>query len=387
VNGILYFGSTSGLNYFDHEQIKLSTYEAPVVFTDFQIFNESVGIGDGSPLLSSITNTEEIVLRYNQNVFSIEFASLDFNSPQSIDYAYKMEGFDVDWVYSGKRRLATYTNLDPGNYTFKVKSTNSDGVWNDNAKSVSIIIEPPFWMTWWFRSLLIFAFISLGPIIYYRRVSQLKKEKQIQIEFSGQLIQSQEDERKRIASELHDSLGQDLLVIKNLALLNKNKDDQFEEISKTASVALDEVRRISYNLHPYQLDRLGLTKAIKSMFVNIENATKIKFDLNIDDIDGLVSKEKEISIFRIIQECVNNILKHSGAGAATVTVQQIENQIRIEIADNGKGFDFESAKEQSKGLGLKNLINRVSLLNGEIDYHSTSEFATFIKIQIPVNNE
>jgi signal transduction histidine kinase/ligand-binding sensor domain-containing protein len=386
-NGILYFGSTSGLNYFDHKQIKLSTYEAPIVFTDFKIFNESVSIGDGSPLLSSITDTKGIVLSYNQNVFSIEFASLDFNSPHSIEYAYKMEGFDVDWVYSGKRRLATYTNLDPGNYTFKVKSTNADGVWNEKAKSVSIIIEPPFWMTWWFRIMFILAFLSIGPIIYYRRVKQLKKEKQLQMDFSRQLIQSQEEERKRIASELHDSLGQDLLVIKNLSLLNKNKNDQFEEISKTASVALDEVRRISYNLHPYQLDRLGLTKAIQSMFANIENATKIKFDLNTDNIDGLVSKEKEISIFRIIQECVNNLLKHSGADAAIVTVKYIENQIRIEIADNGKGFDFESAKEQSKGLGLKNLINRVSLLNGEIDYSSTSEFPTFIKIQIPVNNE
>ena len=123
------------------------------------------------------------------------------------------------------------------------------------------------------------------------------------------------------------------------------------------------------------------------MFLNIKEATTIKFDLQVDTIDNLLSKDKEINIFRIVQECVNNILKHSGASTATVKVQNIENQIRIEIADNGKGFDFESAKEQPKGLGLKNLINRVSLLNGEINYSSTSEFATFIKIQIPVNNE
>jgi signal transduction histidine kinase len=123
------------------------------------------------------------------------------------------------------------------------------------------------------------------------------------------------------------------------------------------------------------------------MFGNIEGASKTKFDLQIDNIDNLLSKDKEINIFRIVQECVNNILKHSGASIATVTVQHIDNKIRIEIADNGKGFDFEAAKELSKGLGLKNLINRVSLLDGEIDYSSTSEFATLIKIQIPVNNE
>ncbi|HSW54275.1 MAG TPA: two-component regulator propeller domain-containing protein [Ignavibacteriaceae bacterium] len=387
VNGVLLFGSTAGLNYFVPEEIFLSNYIPPVVLTDFQIFNKSVNRENNPSFISSITQITEIPVSYDENVFSFEFAALDYNSPQSIQYAYMMEGFDKEWIYSGSRRLATYTNLDPGEYTFKVKATNADGVWNENAKSILIIITPPFWMTWWFRSILIFAFLSLGPIIYYRRVSQLKKEKQIQIEFSGQLIQSQEYERKRIASELHDSLGQDLLVIKNLALLNKNKDDQFEEISKTASGALDEVRRISYNLHPYQLDRLGLSRAISSMFGNIEGASKIKFDLQVDNIDNLLSKDKEINIFRIVQECVNNILKHSGASVATVTVQHIENQIKIEIADDGKGFDFESAKEQSRGLGLKNLINRVSLLNGKIDYSSTSEFATFIKIQIPVNNE
>jgi len=384
---IMLFGSTKGITSFTPEDIVLSTLKPPVVITDFQIFNASVKTGEDSPLKKSIVYSDEIILDYNQDVFSFEFAALDYNSPAAIKYTYKMEGFDDNWIYSGSRRFATYTNLDPGRYTFKVKTTNADGVWNDNAKSVSIIIEPPFWMTWWFRSILIIVFLSLGPIIYYRRVSQLKKEKQIQIEFSGQLIQSQEDERKRIASELHDSLGQDLLVIKNLALLNKNKDDQFEEISKTASLALDEVRRISYNLHPYQLDRLGLTKAIQSMFVNIENATKIKFDLQVDTIDNLLSKDKEINIFRIVQECVNNILKHSGASAATVTVQNIENQIRIEIADNGKGFDFESVKEQLKGLGLKNLINRIALLEGEIDFISSNEFATIVKIKIPVNNE
>lgn len=381
------FGSTRGLTSFAVEDISLSAFKAPVLITDFQIFNASVKAAENSPLKQSIIYSDEILLDYSQQVFSFEFAALDYNSPQSIQYAYMMEGFDKEWIYSGSRRLATYTNLDPDEYIFKVKSTNADGVWNENVKSILIIITPPFWMTWWFRGLLIVIFLSVGPIIYYRRVKQLKTERQKQIEFSKQLIQSQEEERKRIASDLHDSLGQDLLVIKNLALLNKNKDDQFEEISKTASVALDEVRRISYNLHPYQLDRLGLSRAISSMFGNIEAASTIKFDLRVDNVDKLFSKEREINIFRIVQECVNNILKHSGASVATVSVQHIGNQIRIEIADNGKGFDFESAKEQSKGLGLKNLINRVSLINGEIHYSSTSEFATFIKIQIPVNNE
>ena len=262
-NNLMFFGSTRGLATFIPDEIALSNYKPSLLIADFQINNQSVKPGIGSSLKQSISYSDSVLLDYNQDVFSFEFAALDYNSPKSILYAYKMEGFDNDWVFSGSRRLVTYTNLDPGNYTFKVKSTNADGVWNESAKLISVTITPPFWMTWWFRGLIILSFISIGPIIYYRKVTQLKKEKQLQFEFSKQLIQSQEEERKRIASELHDSLGQDLLVIKNLALLNKKKDEQFDEISKTAGLAIDEVRRIAYNLHPYQLDRLGLSKAIK----------------------------------------------------------------------------------------------------------------------------
>ncbi len=383
-SGLMLFGSTHGINIFKPGGMVLSTFKPPLSLTDFLIFNTRVKAGDGSVLKQSASLTEEIVLNYNHNVFSFEFAALDFNSPKTIKYAYIMEGFEKEWVYSGNRRLATYTNLDPGDYTFKFKSTNADGVWNENAKSISIIITPPFWMTWWFRGLIIFAFLSVGPIIYYRRVNHLKKEGYRQVAFSKQLIQSQEEERKRIASELHDSLGQDLLVIKNLALMNKNKDEQFDEISKTAGFAIDEVRRISYNLHPYQLDRLGLSRAINSMFTNIESVSKIKFDINIGNVDNLFEKEKEINIYRIVQECVTNIIKHSGANKARVVVEKEKDVLLLEIGDNGKGFNFESTKSESKGFGLKNLENRVSFLGGNLEFKSNKEFKTQIKVKIPL---
>lgn len=380
-SGYMYFGGVEGITYFHPDSVNEERYYSNVSITSFKLFNEE------AVLPQNITYTDSIILSYDENVISFEFTSLDFTAPEKNDYAYMLEGLDQDWVKIDNRRFVSYTHLSSGEYVFKVKGTNSAGIWNETIAQVFLIINPPFWMTWWFKSIFILAFLSLGPIIYYRRVTQLKKEKQIQIEFSGQLIQSQEDERKRIASELHDSLGQDLLVIRNLALLNKNKDEHFDEISKTAGMALDEVRRISYNLHPYQLDRLGLTKAIQSMFVNIKSATKIKFDLQVDIIDNLLSKDKEINIFRIIQECVNNIIKHSEAAKAEIIIKHSGDHLNIIISDNGRGFDFEKTKEQAKGLGLKNLINRVALLEGEIEFVSSDEFATIVKIDIPVKNE
>lgn len=380
-DGWIYFGGVNGVTYFHPDSIKISSTNYAPLLTSFKIFNEDI------TLTKNIAYLDTIILNHNDNFFSFEFVLPEMISPDKIQYAYRMDGLRDEWIKIGNKKFVNFTHLDPGEYLFKVKSTNNFGRWNQNFAQVMIIIKPPFWMTWWFRGLVILLFLLTGPIIYYKRVKQLTKDRQVQIDFSKQHIKSQEEERKRIASELHDGLGQDLLVIKNLALLNKNKDEQFDEISKTAGIAIDEVRRIAYNLHPYQLDRLGLTKAIKSMFSNIEGSIKINFDIQIGEIDNLLGKEKEINIYRIIQECVNNIIKHSDADKARVQVQKKEEKLIFEIADNGKGFDFEGAKSESKGFGLKNLENRISFLSGTMVFSSSVDYKTIIRIEIPISND
>ena len=148
-NGLMMIGGTKGLNIFNPEKIKVSSYKAQVVITDFQIFNKSINTGGNSPLNKNISYTKEIILSYDQNVFSFRFAALDYNSPQSIQYAYIMEGFDKDWIKSGDRRFATYTNLNPGKYIFKVRTTNADMVWSTGFTSLKIIVTPPWWKTPW----------------------------------------------------------------------------------------------------------------------------------------------------------------------------------------------------------------------------------------------
>src|SRR5690606_13855411 len=129
---------------------------------------QSVIIGKDSPLKISITKTKQISLSYTQSVFSFQFAALDYNSPESIQYAYKMEGFDKEWIYCGSRRFVTYTNLDRGEYVFRVKATNSDGIWNEKGTQIAITINPPFWATWWAYSIYILMFISL--LLFLRSV-------------------------------------------------------------------------------------------------------------------------------------------------------------------------------------------------------------------------
>ena len=378
-DGWIYFGGVNGVTYFHPDSIDIEMKDEVPVLTSFKIFNEETF------LPKSVAYIDTIILNHNDNFFSFEFTLPEFSAPDKIQYSYIMEGLEEEWIKIGNRGFVNFTHLDPGKYLFKVRSSNVLGVWSNSYKQIVVIINPPFWLTWWFRILTTFIVIGVLVFIYKKRTRQLKKEKRIQIEFSKQLIQSQEEERKRIASELHDSLGQDLLVIKNIALLNKMNDEHFEEISKTAGLAIDEVRRISYNLHPYQLDRLGLTKAIGSMFQNIEGASNIKFDVYIDNVDNLFDKEKEINIYRIVQECVNNIVKHSASTESTVSVKQIDNQLCINISDNGNGFDYEIMKFESKGFGLKNLENRVSFMGGKLEFKSDKEFKTQIMINLPVS--
>ncbi|QQS36599.1 MAG: hypothetical protein IPM56_01195 [Ignavibacteriales bacterium] len=381
-SGHMYFGGIDGVTFFHPDSLESNNFIPPVFITSFKLFNEEY------PLQKNISFTDTITLSYNENIFSFEFSSMDFTSPDKNMYSYMLEGFDEDWVNPGSRRFVNYTHLDAGEYTFKVKATNSYGNWNKNFAQVLVIINPPFWLTWWFKGIMVITIAGLLLSIYKRRTRQLKDEKEAQIDFSKRLISSQEEERKRIASELHDSLGQNLLVIKNLALLGLKEGfekSRLEEISGTADTTIDEARRISYNLHPHQLDRLGLTKALEAMITNIESSSSILFEREIDNIDSLFSKEKEINIFRIIQECLNNIIKHSDASAAKVGILKKIQFIEIEVSDNGKGINTISL-ETSHGFGLKNINNRVALLNGKLEITSNEIFNTQINIRIPYQN-
>jgi tRNA A-37 threonylcarbamoyl transferase component Bud32/sugar lactone lactonase YvrE len=165
-DGEMFFGGSNGFNAFYPYKITDNPHVPPIVITDFQILNDPVKIGPNSPLKQSITETKEIVLTHEDNVFSFEFAALDFSNPKKNKYLYKMEGFKKEWnKRDSDRRFVTYTNLDPGKYVFRVKGSNNDGKWNEEGTAIKIIIIPPFWKTWWFYLLAVLAFAILSYVI------------------------------------------------------------------------------------------------------------------------------------------------------------------------------------------------------------------------------
>lgn len=242
--------------------------------------------------------------------------------------------------------------------------------------------------------------IELKAQVAEARAAALESEKrqgdfEARKRFTHLLIDSQEQERKRIAADLHDGIGQDLLVIKNrlkLALREQGSGGdpthELEEISVAVTSSLQDIRRISRNLRPSQLDRIGLTSSIDTMIRNVQESTDIILTPSLENIDELFSKEREIDIFRIVQEGLNNIIKHSHAGEATISIQRRNGDVTILICDNGEGFDIEQIKTAaefgSEGFGLRGLYERTEILGGNINIDSTPGAGTRIMVSLPV---
>jgi len=177
--GVMFFGGLSGLNVFHPDLVQDNPFVPPVVLTDFEIYHRPVTVGPDSPLRQPIEVTREIELAYTDGFFELTYAALHFSSPEEIEYAYVMENLDPDWSYVGNRRFATYTNVPPGEYVFRVKAANPDGVWNESGTALSISVAPPIWDTWWFR-LLAGVFVAGAVAGSYRlRVRSVEKRARV----------------------------------------------------------------------------------------------------------------------------------------------------------------------------------------------------------------
>jgi PAS domain S-box-containing protein len=222
------------------------------------------------------------------------------------------------------------------------------------------------------------------------RAESIAREQQARIEYTFQLIASQEAERKRIAAELHDSLGQNLMLIKNLAQMALRDQEPAQTYERVASInhlaaqCIAETRQISRDLHPHQLDHLGLKRALESMLESVAQASEIQFQWKFDNVDELFSADPAMNLYRIVQESLNNILKHSRAQNARVELERDIHEVQLRITDDGCGFVADHAAGNKKGLGLKHIPERVRMLGGRLKFDSAPGRGTCIEVTIPM---
>lgn len=382
-DGRLWVGTSSGLTLIDPRQFSKRAVP-PIVYIE--------GLTVDGKWRSEIGNSKSvIVVPSGSQRLEMRYTGLSPSEPELVRFRYRLQGYDRDWVEAGRTRFASYARVPPGRYDFQVRAMNNDGVWNETGATVGLVVEPAFWQRAWFRGALALVFAGIMFAGYRTRISQLERRRRAQEAFSRQLIDSQEQERKRIAGELHDSLGQNLLVIKNrasLALTQRNDPDkmaeQVSEVSAMTSAAIREVREIAQNLRPFQIDELGLTESIASMVRKVGDASGIEFRTQLDDIDHALPPEFEINFYRILQECLNNVAKHSQAKTASIVLRREQHSLQLKVQDEGCGFTTRDAHPEGRGFGFKNITERARTMGGEARVESSPGEGTRVDVVIPV---
>ncbi|HEY5219324.1 MAG TPA: ATP-binding protein, partial [Gemmatimonadaceae bacterium] len=316
----------------------------------------------------------------------VDYTGLTSVAPEQLVFRYRLSGLNEDWQYVNDRRTAYYSGLRPGTYVFEVAAANRDGLWSADSEPLTLIVPPDWYQTLWFRVLAILVVVGTAVVLVRRRIAHLHAQQRVQREFSRQLIAAQEQERGRLAGELHDSLGQDLLVMKNRAAialravgLDPALRAHLDEISEVASSAVQNAREISHALRPYQLDRLGLAAAIRDLGQRVAASGGPSVDVDAAESDASAPSAQAIHLFRIVQEALNNILKHADAMHVTIRLHPDDTGLRLVISDDGRGMDMSTAR----GFGLTGIAQRVHLLGATLDVQSAPGRGTTLDIRVP----
>ncbi|WP_276501245.1 sensor histidine kinase [Terrimonas pollutisoli] len=361
-DGTLYFGGNNGFNFFDPLQIKANSYVAPIVITQFKLFDT---------LVKGAIELTEIVLKHNQNYFSFEFSSLSYYNPSKNQYAYKLEGVDKDWIYSGSRRYAAYTNIDPGTYTFRVKGTNNDGVWNENGTSITIIIKPPWWNTWLFRVVATLCLVaSYYGLIRWRihqkfkqRLQQSEKEKQV-----AELQQQKTElEMQALRAQMNPHFIFNSLNSINRFILQNNKARASEYLTKFSRL----VRLILQNS---QQALISLESELESLQLYLE-LEALRFDYHFE-FKITIEDELDTDIIKIppliIQPYAENAIWHGlmnkeEKGHLEIKLFQEEDSLCCRITDDGigrkKAAELKSKSASiHKSIGMQITASRIEML-------------------------
>jgi signal transduction histidine kinase/ligand-binding sensor domain-containing protein/DNA-binding response OmpR family regulator len=436
-NGILYFGGYEGLNYFDPSNLKKSRKQLPIYFTDLKLFNKSVKpLEKNSPLIKVISETKKIILKHDQSVFTIDFIGINYSFPARTEFAYYLEGFEDSWNYVGSKRSATYTNLAPGKYIFKVKASEKNGVWSQKPLELKIEILPPWWKTsfaYLFYSLLVLAAIHFGNQYYQNRFKQ-KQLIQFEKKKAAQIEKLNDKKLQFFTNISHEFRTPLTLILNPLADLLKNNSTELsngvlnklqtiqkssDRLSRLINELMD-FNQLQFNKMPLkvqQLEVVGFTKDIVSYFD--EEALSRGIDLKFESDKKTLKDWVDPKMFeKIIFNVISNAFKVTPDNGR-ITIKLVMNQelvyfpsltpaytnpsFSVIVEDTGAGLDKKDIKRifdrfyqvnnlnkayyGSTGIGLEVVRGFVELHKGIIEVESVLGAGTTFKLIFPTGKD
>jgi signal transduction histidine kinase len=371
-DGKLWFPTIKGVAMIDPESIKVNSHAPPVVIEEIRIDDKSFALSDRIELPAGTTR------------FDLYYTAPSFVAPEKVRFKYKLEGFDQDWIDSGTRRIAYYTNLRPGAYTFRVIASNNDGVWNQTGAAFALYLKPYFYQTYWFYAVCVLALAMLAWLLFRLRVRGM------QAQFGAVLA-----ERTRIAREIHDNLAQEMSGI----------SVQLEVVARTMPPGADaamtyldrarrqvrhgiaEARRYVWELRSPTLENNDLPTALAETARRLTNETAIQAQVEVNGTFRPLAQLVEDNLLRIGQEAMINAVKHAQAQRIFVNLVFDARRVQLIVRDDGRGFDNQVAGNGRAGhFGLIGMQERAEQIGGTLSIHSSEGSGTEIVADVPISS-
>jgi two-component sensor histidine kinase len=371
-DGKLWFPTIRGVAMIDPSRMKTNAQAPPVVIEQIRVNDQPIPLNDRIELAPGTTR------------FDLYYTAPSFVAPDKVRFKYKLEGFDKDWIDSGTRRIAYYTNLRPGAYTFRVTASNNDGVWNETGAAFSLYLKPYFYQTYWFYAVCLLVLGLLAWLLFRLRVRAM------QAQFGAVL-----GERSRIAREIHDNLAQELtgisvqleVVARTMPSGAEAAMTNLDRVRMQVRHGIAEARRYVWDLRSPTLDSNDLPGALSETARRLTNETPIQAQVEVNGTFRPLPRLVEDNLLRIGQEAVTNAVRHGHPQRIFVNLVFDAGRVRLSVQDDGQGFDNQSASNGRAGhFGLIGMRERAEQIGGTLSIHSIEGSGTEVVADVPVSS-
>jgi signal transduction histidine kinase len=317
---------------------------------------------------------------------AIDFAALSYAAPENVRYRYRLENFDNDWTETANEHTARYSRLPAGEYRFRVIACNDSGVWNETGAAVSIVVDPFFWQTWWFRLAVLAAF-TLAVALLVRWLSFRRLRAQLTLAEQQAALS---EERARIAQDIHDDLGGSLAHIKFLSeaaaheqAANPAAAEPLRHITATVRQILKSLDEIVWAINPRNDSLPDLISYLGHYAADFLRTAGVQFELELPDNPPTraVGSDVRHHVFLLVKEALTNVARHAAARKVRLEVRLEGDALSVVIRDDGRGFD--PARAGSAGDGLQNMRKRMAAIGGRIEFTSTPGSGTQLRLTVP----